>query len=161
MSESPVCDTISFSCTHCALELTVPLELAGVSGPCPGCSGTIQSPAPLVIPVVREAPVEVVSPQDRATREARKLPPQPRQMRSRPEPEPEPLDEPIGPLSQPLPAGRSGRRRSHGRSIHPVTGLSSRYDDERERGAIVRVSLAVLVTVVLVAVVYYFLKENI
>lgn len=39
-------DTLRFQCTSCRAELTVPIRLAGVEGPCPSCLATIQAPIP-------------------------------------------------------------------------------------------------------------------
>ncbi len=38
-------ETLHFACRKCAMQLTVPMQLAGVSGPCPGCGETIAAPA--------------------------------------------------------------------------------------------------------------------
>ena len=37
--------TIAFLCPGCSNRLTVPISLAGVTGPCPHCATTIQSPS--------------------------------------------------------------------------------------------------------------------
>jgi hypothetical protein len=37
---------IQFACGHCHAQLTVPVQMAGVSGPCPKCGQTIVSPLP-------------------------------------------------------------------------------------------------------------------
>lgn len=37
-------DTITFTCPACGIRLTVPGNLAGVSGPCPSCRAAIQAP---------------------------------------------------------------------------------------------------------------------
>ena len=38
--------SLSFHCPHCGRELFVPLEAAGVEGPCPSCGSVVQSPVP-------------------------------------------------------------------------------------------------------------------
>ncbi len=38
-------ETITFSCTSCDVQLTVPVKMAGISGPCPKCGSQITSPA--------------------------------------------------------------------------------------------------------------------
>lgn len=40
-------ETLHFACRCCSMQLTVPVQLAGVSGPCPGCGETIVAPRPL------------------------------------------------------------------------------------------------------------------
>ncbi|MEM0896068.1 MAG: hypothetical protein AAGJ79_04215 [Verrucomicrobiota bacterium] len=45
-------ETIQFSCSACGTSLTVPVQLAGVKGPCPQCGAEIQAPTA----VVPEAP---------------------------------------------------------------------------------------------------------
>ncbi|MEP4078278.1 hypothetical protein [Haloferula sp.] len=52
---------ISFSCSSCGVQLTVPEAMAGVSGPCPRCSATIQAPAPAAAPAA-EAPAAAPTP---------------------------------------------------------------------------------------------------
>lgn len=37
-------DVLLFQCTHCRTELSVPMALQGVVGPCPCCAGRIQAP---------------------------------------------------------------------------------------------------------------------
>lgn len=44
--QNTISDTLRFHCTACRAELTVPMRLAGVEGPCPSCSQTIQAPIP-------------------------------------------------------------------------------------------------------------------
>lgn len=39
-------DTITFQCPACGIKLTVPGNLAGVTGPCPNCRNSIQAPFP-------------------------------------------------------------------------------------------------------------------
>lgn len=39
-------ETFTFSCPHCQTRLTVPLSLAGISGPCPSCRVSITAPKP-------------------------------------------------------------------------------------------------------------------
>ena len=36
---------ISFTCPECEAHLKVPAKLAGVTGPCPRCHGTITAPS--------------------------------------------------------------------------------------------------------------------
>lgn len=42
-----IMETLHFACRCCSMQLTVPVQLAGVSGPCPGCGETIVAPQPL------------------------------------------------------------------------------------------------------------------
>ncbi|YCM44199.1 hypothetical protein V2O64_23100 [Verrucomicrobiaceae bacterium 227] len=37
-------DTVEFSCPNCHTQLRVPIEMAGVTGPCPHCEASISSP---------------------------------------------------------------------------------------------------------------------
>ena len=48
-SQNHLSETIRFHCTACRAELTVPMRLAGVEGPCPSCSHTIQAPIPKAV----------------------------------------------------------------------------------------------------------------
>ena len=52
-------DSLQFSCGHCQAQLAVPVELAGVTAPCPHCHGEIMAPRvmerpPLVDPIPKE-----------------------------------------------------------------------------------------------------------
>ncbi len=44
-------DNITFTCPQCFILLSVPTELAGITGPCPSCSGMISSPTATTEPV--------------------------------------------------------------------------------------------------------------
>ena len=152
------------------MELTVSAELAGVSGPCPFCGETIQSPAPLMEERKEFVPAEVAPEPARQANVIRRIAPEPRPVRSTPQPEfePEPefehepvLEEPVGQMMSSSVGERpSKRRKSRGRAIHPITGLSASYDERKESGAIARVALAVLLTVILVAAVFAFMKHQ-
>lgn len=48
-------DVIQFSCPACQSVLTVPLHLAGVTGPCPKCGHTVTSPAASTAPLAPPA----------------------------------------------------------------------------------------------------------
>jgi hypothetical protein len=83
-------DPITFFCSACGIKLTVPRELAGVTGPCPSCGSRIQ------------APVQVLAPQPPAAEPAA-LKPEPRQLPIRsapPEVVARPMPEPIPPLER-------------------------------------------------------------
>lgn len=43
-------ETLTFSCPHCQKRLTVPAEMAGISGPCPSCRGAVTAPVPEPVP---------------------------------------------------------------------------------------------------------------
>lgn len=43
-------NVIQFACQHCQSWLTVPVQMAGVSGPCPKCGGHITSPSASPVP---------------------------------------------------------------------------------------------------------------
>ena len=45
---APGSNLIHFTCRSCALPLTVPTQLAGVEGPCPGCGHVIAAPINLL-----------------------------------------------------------------------------------------------------------------
>ena len=51
-------DMLQFQCGFCHTILTVPAQMAGVSGPCPSCGQTVTSPtpAPAVPPVQQWSP---------------------------------------------------------------------------------------------------------
>lgn len=49
-------DTIQFQCGFCHTNLTVPAQMAGVTGPCPSCGQTVTSPAPADVPVTHWTP---------------------------------------------------------------------------------------------------------
>lgn len=38
-------ENLTFSCPHCQTRLTVRMDLAGVTGPCPNCRGTVTAPS--------------------------------------------------------------------------------------------------------------------
>ena len=44
-------ETYSFLCPSCSAHLSVPVSVAGVSGPCPYCASTITSPMPHEVPL--------------------------------------------------------------------------------------------------------------
>jgi hypothetical protein len=141
------------------MELTVPGELAGVSGPCPQCGGLIQSPPPFAGAV--EESLSVVS-----DPEVRELPeenppvvPQARPQKVRAE---LPSGLPMARSQEPLPSSRPAepRSRTRTRTIDPSSCLSSKYDDQKEQGAVIRVALAVLVTVGIVAAVFFLFPEG-
>ncbi|MEZ5327479.1 MAG: hypothetical protein R3F19_20710 [Verrucomicrobiales bacterium] len=44
-------ETYSFLCPSCSAHLSVPVSVAGVSGPCPYCASTITSPMPNEVPL--------------------------------------------------------------------------------------------------------------
>lgn len=50
-------DSISFSCPACDIKLTVPGNLAGITGPCPSCRAQIQAPYPTLYQAPPAAPV--------------------------------------------------------------------------------------------------------
>jgi hypothetical protein len=139
------------------MELTVPGELAGVSGPCPQCGGLIQSPPPFA-GAVEESLSVVPDP------EVRELPeenppvvPQARPQKVRAE---LPSGLPMARSQEPLPSSRPAEPRSRTRSIDPSSCLSSKYDDQKEQGAVIRVALAVLVTVGIVVAVFFLFPEG-
>jgi len=46
---APVADLIHFACGGCGMPLSVPMHMAGVSGPCPQCGEVLMAPAtPLI-----------------------------------------------------------------------------------------------------------------
>jgi hypothetical protein len=51
-------ETLTFSCVHCQTRLTVRAALAGVTGPCPSCRGTITAP-----PASAESPDLALAPE--------------------------------------------------------------------------------------------------
>jgi hypothetical protein len=59
---------LQFTCGHCQAQLTVPVQMAGVSGPCPKCGQTVTSPSlppqavPTWAPHPIQAPVAPVAP---------------------------------------------------------------------------------------------------
>lgn len=67
-------DTIQFQCGYCRTVLTVPAQMAGVTGPCPSCGQTVTSPvptpaaapgpqwSPAPMPAPMPAPAPVVAP---------------------------------------------------------------------------------------------------
>ncbi len=57
-------ETIQFQCGFCSTTLTVPAQMAGVSGPCPNCGNTVTSPmpAPVHAPAMA-APIATPAPQ--------------------------------------------------------------------------------------------------
>jgi hypothetical protein len=58
MTPSP--DVIQFTCHSCGMALTVPIQLAGITGPCPQCQASITSPsAPVAVASPYGAPVPV------------------------------------------------------------------------------------------------------
>lgn len=131
------------------------IELAGVSGPCPSCGQKVQSPAPLVEAASHMAAVvdAVPSNESVAAMPPRKLRPQPRPMRAK-------ARNPVDPLMEPATAPRAVIQRNPGRAIHPVVGLSTRYDDQRETGSVIRVALAVLLTAGIVIAVTMFMTNQ-
>jgi len=139
------------------MELTLPSELAGVSGPCPQCGGLIQSPPALAgtaedpSPVVPDLEVRELS------EERPPVVPQPRTQKPRTE---LPSGGPMGRSQEPLPSPRSVDPRSRTRSVDPSSCLSSKYDDQKEQGAVIRVALAVLVTVGIVVAVFFLFPEG-
>jgi hypothetical protein len=56
-------DMIQFQCGFCRTTLTVPVQMAGVTGPCPSCGQTITSPmsAPAEAPVPQWSPAPVAA----------------------------------------------------------------------------------------------------
>lgn len=57
-------ETFTFSCPHCQTRLTVPVSLAGISGPCPSCRVPITAPRPEpeLLPVPVPAPLPISGP---------------------------------------------------------------------------------------------------
>lgn len=55
-------ETFTFSCPHCQTRLTVPVSLAGISGPCPSCRTPITAPRPEPEPRPVPAPLPVSGP---------------------------------------------------------------------------------------------------
>ena len=57
-------ETFTFSCPHCQRRLTLPVSLAGISGPCPSCRTPITAPRPEpdTVPVPVPAPLPVSAP---------------------------------------------------------------------------------------------------
>lgn len=49
-------DTIQFQCGFCRTVLTVPIQMAGVTGPCPSCGQTVTSPTPERLPPTAQPP---------------------------------------------------------------------------------------------------------
>lgn len=94
-------DPINFFCSACGIRLTVPRELAGVTGPCPSCGSRIQ------------APVQVLAPQPPATEPAAlKLEPRRLPMRSAPsEVVARPMPEPMPQLERPQTSAGPQRER--------------------------------------------------
>ncbi len=67
---TPTPTVIHFTCHACGMPLTVPMELAGASGPCPGCGSMITSPkpelaaqGPAAVPALSPAPAPPGGPQ--------------------------------------------------------------------------------------------------
>lgn len=56
-------DTIQFQCGFCRTTLTVPAQMAGVSGPCPSCGQTVTSPSAAPAPVPQWTPPAAAAPQ--------------------------------------------------------------------------------------------------
>jgi peptidoglycan/LPS O-acetylase OafA/YrhL len=52
------------------------------------------------------------------------------------------------------------RRRSKG-GVHPVTGLSSDYEDRKEAGALIRIFIAVVLTAAIAYGVFRFVERKI
>ncbi len=75
-------DVIQFNCQACGMELTVPIHMAGVSGPCPKCWATITSPQ---VPAPYQ-PQEQVQPQPQ-----HQFQPQPQAQPQMVAPAPEPM----------------------------------------------------------------------
>jgi hypothetical protein len=71
---------------------------------------------------------------------------------------------PMARSQEPLPSSRPAeprsRTRTRTRAIDPSSCLSSKYDDQKEQGAVIRVALAVLVTVGIVAAVFFLFPEG-
>jgi hypothetical protein len=110
-------DLITFYCSSCGIKLTVPRELAGISGPCPSCGNLIQAPVP-------SASVSSPSPPDSPAAQAPLIPPphqpaepatlkpEPRQLPARstpPEVVARPMPDPLPPLERRRLAVGTGR----------------------------------------------------
>ena len=48
MNASTTQSPMHFHCSHCGAGLSVPVELAGIEGPCPGCGAVLKAPAAAV-----------------------------------------------------------------------------------------------------------------
>ena len=151
-------ETLHFRCAHCALELTVPHAMAGVSGPCPGCGQQIRSPQPAPRRKTRPEEKASSSPGALLRRDVRgvgegraegELPPR------RAEPRPGANQK----VPDTLPPERTGRTRRTTRAIDPSTGLSARYTEKREVRDLLRIAVAVLATIAVVAVVVALVRH--
>lgn len=134
-------EPISFSCPACGIKLTVPGNLAGVTGPCPSCRTLIQapypappaapayqppSPAPVVYePVAAAAPVyQAPPPVPVATTPEPISPPAPAALRPEPRQLPNRSNH-AEPVAKPMPEPNRGSemsKASHALPRHPRQG---------------------------------------
>jgi hypothetical protein len=98
---------IQFNCPTCQAPLTVPIQLAGVTGPCPKCGNSITSPAaptpppvtpafPTAVPVP-QAPPDIQTPAPSAPPVLPPFPQAPSWTQTPPTPTGPPLDSPLPP----------------------------------------------------------------
>ncbi len=120
-------ESLTFSCPHCQTRLTVRMALAGVTGPCPNCRGTITAPP---------APDEGMDQEKAADPQPEQVAPPVEQPVEAVEVTAEVLEENSG---EPLPAG-SPRIRPEPRSlpdrpqIIPIPVRRSTMDQQLKRG---------------------------
>ena len=158
--------------------LEVAAELAGVRAPCPGCRKEITAPV-----VSEPKPIEVKPRPLRPRRDRSTAAPE-QGINSPPPPVVSPGHPPSSPpravASPPLPQSppegseaqsgqcyaeaepvRQGARSKPARSINPITALSEKYQDRKEALSILKVIIAVLITIGIALAVVELTKRSI
>lgn len=147
---------LRFSCRHCAMELTAPLSVAEVEGPCPGCGGLVQAPS---APIEEEVPSQ--NP-DSGPQRGAESPEEVEQSSPAQSPQPS-ASAPSKVLPSPASEQRVERKvRKRRRKPAPEDSLerSMEAEERREVRALLKIVLAVLATVVIVMVVSWVVRNG-
>ena len=150
-------ETFTFSCPHCQTRLTVPVSLAGVSGPCPSCRTTITAPGPAAEPATIATPVAApasppVTPEDHVVPSA--LTDEELLAASGPRIRPEPRHLPERPPSPPISTRRSTEDRRAQRT--EVAGPESTRRNHRLIHLLFPVTFLAMATTVVGALFYFY-----
>lgn len=180
LSSSPSGDdsgAVRFECPRCGMILEAPAGLAGTEGPCPGCRAAIQAPAAPRRIEIKPRPVK-----RKASFAACEKPMVPPGLTAPPGTEggcpPEGMAPPRWSVLPPgdgtgaapgamasggdtASSGRGARPFRPRRAISPATGTSARYDEQKARDGMLKVVLAVLVTLGVVAAVVTVVKHGV
>lgn len=175
----PAPAVLQFTCTSCGKELSAPSSAAGVTAPCPICGAITQAPEmpmpparsgpetkpesavvpaepepePEVVATVREAETTEVGLPATTAAEGRERGAPAMGQAEIPEESPRQGH-------SPAPRRRSKQPRKKG-AMDPITGLSAGYEDRKELGALIRIVLAVALTVAITMGVFYFMERTI